>query len=391
MPWGHPGRPGASATATELGNAAASVEVSLSRRIIELARARGVAPRLSLALPALLALAACLAPVPATAAPVADFTWSPDPVVVEERIVFTAVEDPSAVLYQWDLDGDGNYDGSIDDTGPEVPRTFQRTRTYRIGLRVVDGAGDFSEVVKEVEVVPAGPGPTDRPPDASFVFFPAGPVAGEPITFVSTSSDPDSPMPASGLRWDLNGDGAFDDAEGFAVTTSFPASGTYTIGLRATTNATDEATLALNVGNLGSPGANVGQSALSFLSPFPVVRIAGRVSRRGVRIRRLTVDAPPGSTAQLRCSGKRCPFKRLRRTVSSRVAAGRTLPPTRVLRMRPVEGRLLRPGSVLRLFVTRGDAVGKFTRFRIRRGKAPLRADRCLVPGSSRPVACPGR
>jgi len=41
--------------------------------------------------------------------------------------------------------------------------------------------------------------------------------------------------------------------------------------------------------------------------------------------------------------------------------------------------------------VTRGDAVGKFTRFRIRRGKAPLRADRCLVPGSSRPVACPGR
>jgi hypothetical protein len=161
--------------------------------------------------------------------------------------------------------------------------------------------------------------------------------------------------------------------------------------LRVTTNATDEATLALNVGSPGSPGTNVGQSALSLLSPFPVVRIAGRVSGRGVRIRRLTVDAPPGSHVRLSCSGKRCPFKRLRRTVSTRVATGRSLPPTRLLRMRAVEDRLLRPGTVLRLFVTRGDAVGKFTRFRIRKGKSPARADMCLVPGSSRPVACPGR
>ena len=59
--------------------------------------------------------------------------------------------------------------------------------------------------------------------------------------------------------------------------------------------------------------------------------------------------------------------------------------------MRAVERRLLRPGTVLRLYVTRGNAVGKFTRFRIRTSKAPSRADLCLVPGSARPVACPGR
>jgi PKD repeat protein len=369
------------------------VEDSLSRRIIELARARGATPRRRLALPALAALAVCLGPAPAAAAPVADFSWAPNPAVVDQEITFTAVTDPSIVSYQWDLDGDGNYTGSIDLSGPEVPRTFQRTRTYTIGLLVVDAVGDSAEAVKEIEVVSADPppGPTNQPPDASFVFFPAGPVAGEPITFVSTTSDSDSPISASGLKWDLNGDGSFDDAQGFAVTTSFPAPGTYNIGLRATTNATDEATLALNVGSVGAPGTNVGQSALSFLSPFPVVRIAGRVSRRGVRIRRLTVDAPPGSSVKLRCSGRRCPFKQLRRTVSTRVATGRSLPPTRLLRMRAVERRLLRPGTVLRLFVTRGNAVGKFTRFRIRRGKAPSRADMCLVPGSSRPVACSGR
>jgi PKD repeat protein len=370
------------------------VEVSLSLRIIELARARRAAPRPRLALPALVVLAACLAPASAAAAPVADFTWSPNPAVVDQEITFTAVTDPGIAHYRWDLDGDGNYTDRVDRSGPEVPRTFQQARTYTIGLLVFDEAGGFDEAVKQVEVVPADsppPEPGNRPPDASFVFFPSGPIAGEPITFVSTATDPDSAIPAAGLDWDLNGDGAFDDAEGFAVTTSFPAPGTYTIGLRITTNTTDQATLALNVGAPGAPGMNVGQSALSFLSPFPVVRIAGRVSRRGVRIRRLTIDAPPGSQVKLSCSGKRCPFKRLRRIVSTRVAAGRALPPTRVLRVRPVERRLLRPGTVLRLYVTRGDSVGKFTRFRIRKRKSPSRADLCVVPGSSRPVACPGR
>ena len=151
----------------------------------------------------------------------------------------------------------------------------------------------------------------NRPPEASFVFFPAGPVAGEPVTFVSTSTDPDSPIPASGLAWDLNGDGAFDDAEGPTATTSYPAAGQYTISLRITTNKTDVATLVLNVGAPGVPGTGVGQRALSLMSPFPVVRIAGQFSRRGARIRRLTIDAPPGTGVKVRCGGRGCPFKRL--------------------------------------------------------------------------------
>ena len=344
-------------------------------------------------MPVVLALATTIGAAPATAAPPpSGFTWSPQPAIRDVPVIFAAEQDSRLVAYEWDLDGDTTYD---DATGAEVPRTFQQARTYTVGLRTVDQEGTTRETRKSVLVVesadPPGPGPVNRPPEASFVFFPAGPVAGEPITLVSTTTDPDSPIAGSGLQWDLNGDGAFDDAEGFSVTTSFPAPGTYLVGLRATTSAIDEATLALNVGRLGSPGANVGQSALSFLSPFPVVRIAGRVSRRGVRIRRLTVDAPPGSRVKLGCSGKRCPFKQRRRTVSNRVTAGRSLPPSRLLRMRAVEHRLLRPGIVLRLYVTHGNAVGKFTRFRIRRSKAPIRADLCLVPGSSRPVACPGR
>ena len=163
------------------------------------------------------------------------------------------------------------------------------------------------------------------------------------------------------------------------------------MSLRIATNTTDVATVVLNVGAPGVPGTSVGQRALSLISPFPVVRISGQVSRRGARIRRLTIDAPPGTGVKVRCSGRGCPFKRLLRTISLRVRANRELPPTRLLRIRSLEGRLLRPGVKLRLFVTRPDAVGKYTRFEIRRRKSPSRADMCLVPGSGRPLSCPSR
>jgi hypothetical protein len=324
--------------------------------------------------------------------------------VVNEQAIFTAVEDASITAYRWDLDGDGRYD---DASGREVKRTFLNVRVYEVGLITVDGEGNENERRKEVIVVSVTPPPQNEPPAASFVFFPAGPIAGEPITFVSTSSDPDSPIPASSLDWDLNGDGLFDEAEGTSATTTYPVPGTYTISLRVTTNATDVATAVLNVGtpaalNVGTPaalivgtpaapGTSVGQQALSLLSPFPVVRIAGRVSRRGARIRRLTVDAPPGTDVKVGCRGRGCPFKRVLRTVSSRVIVGRGLPATRLLRVRRLEGRLLRPGATLRLFVTRPGAVGKYTRFRILKAKPPSRTDMCMVPGSGRPIACSSR
>jgi plastocyanin len=334
---------------------------------------------------AALALASACAAAPSAfaAPPPADFTWSPKPAVRGEPVIFSAVQDDRIVAYAWDLDGDTTYGDAY---GAEVPRTFQNAKTYTIGLRTIDQDSNVREIRKSVTVVAEA---AHEPPQASFVFFPAGAIAGEPITFVSTATDADSPIAVSGLRWDLNGDGVFDDAEGPSATTSFPVPGTYTISLRVTTDAVDEATLVLNVGGPGAPGTSVGQRALSLLSPFPVVRIAGRISRRGARIRRLTIDAPPGTLVKIRCSGRGCPFKRLLRRVSLRTVAGRGLPATRLLRIRRLEGEFLRRGITLRLFVTREDAVGKYTRFRIRRGKPPARTDLCLVPGTPRPLPCP--
>ena len=173
------------------------------------------------------------------------------PPVVKRQAVFSAVTDPSITAYGWDLDGNGSYG---DATGPQARRTFQRVRTYEIGLATLDDQGGISQQRKSVNVVADGDPNANQLPEASFVFFPAGPVAGELITFVSTSTDPDSPVPASALSWDLNGDGVFDDAVGPSATTSYPVAGTYTISLQIATNTTDVATLVLNVGAPGVPG-----------------------------------------------------------------------------------------------------------------------------------------
>ncbi len=318
--------------------------------------------------------------LPASAAAL-DFTWQPKHVVVERLVDFT-VEDagPDDYEYVWDLDEDGVY---TDDTGPTARRIFHNVRTYDVGVRALDvNLAVVGEAHAQVTVnAPA-------PPDASLVFFPSAPVAGLPVTFVSTSVDPDDPIPASAERWDLDGDGVFDDATGASATVTFPVPGVYPVSLQVMTDATDVASLPVVVA--AAPSV---VRAFSLMSPFPVVRIAGRVSRRGAKIRRLSVDAPPGSTLKIRCAGRGCPFKRTTKTVSMRAAAGAVplLPATRLTRVRRLEGRTLRTRAILRVFVTRSDVIGKYTRFRIRKGKPPTRQDLCLIPGNVKPAACPSR
>ena len=113
-----------------------------------------------------------------------------------------------------------------------------------------------------------------------------------------------------------------------------------------------------------------------FIQPFPVVRIRGTALLRGARFTLISVRAPRGARITVRCAGPRCPRKRLKMT-----ARGMT-------RLRPYE-RFLRVGVQLTIRVTRPELIGKFTRVEIRSGRAPLRRDRCLAPGSSAPVDCP--
>jgi hypothetical protein len=319
-----------------------------------------------------------LAPSAANAA--ADFTWS-SPVIVNQTVRFTAHPD-GELHYEWDLNEDGVYP---DDTGRTAPRTFHNVRTYEIGMRILNADLQVTDEVRKTVVVNPS---TNAPPTASFVYFPSAPVAGLPISLVSTSVDPDSALPASAQRWDLNGDGVFDDATGPSATVTYPVPGLYQVSLQVSTNTKDVESLPVVVG-----AAVAGSSVRAFrlMSPFPVVRIAGRVKRRGARIRRLTVNAPPGSAVKIRCNGRGCPFKNASRTISMRASSGSVpvVPPSRLTRIRRLEGHTLRARAILRVFVTRSDVIGKYTRFRIRKGKPPARQDSCLIPGTPKPVACP--
>ena len=238
-------------------------------------------------------LAGLLAPA-AGAAPNIRIHWSGTP-APNQDVAFTAGDGGGTYTsWAWDLNNDGQFG---DQTGQTVINSYRNTGDFAIAVIASNelGESDLAEDVVKVRE-PSG----TKMPEASFVFFPTAPLAGEAVTFVSTSTDPDSPIPAGALRWDLDGDGLFDDATGPSVAVSFPVAATYLIALQVTTNAKDVATLALPV---GMPAGVLAQRSFSLMSPFPVVRIVGRASKRGARIRRLSIDAPPGTCSQRALSG----------------------------------------------------------------------------------------
>ena len=107
----------------------------------------------------------------------------------------------------------------------------------------------------------------------------------------------------------------------------------------------------------------------------PIVRIRGRLTADGARVNLLTVRAPRGARIAVKCAGAYCPRQRI-----AIVAV--------IVHLRPYE-RILRAGTRLEIRVTRPSFIGKYTRIVMRQGRPPLRQDRCLMPGSSRPVICP--
>jgi len=213
----------------------------------------------------------------------------------------------------------------------------------------------------------------NAPPVAGFTFSPSSPYVGEPVQFTSTSFDPDGPTSPASLTWDLDNDGAFDDATGFTATRSFAGAGSYTVRLRVTDTkgASDIESRTLSVTAV--------TAQLELMSPFPVVRFVGRITPRGARLILLSVrSAPLGAHVGVRCKGRRCPYKRASKRVKRRAVRFKALQ------------RWLPGGTVIGVRVTQGDKIGKYTRFRIRRGKPPVRKDLCLIPPDKKPKRCPG-
>ena len=312
--------------------------------------------------------------------------------------------DGTIVQRGWDVNGDGVI------TDPSGPASLTRhfggpPRTYTIILRVTDNAGNTDEARKTLAVVPPGqqnrpqpapapaPPPANRAPVSAFGIAPAAPRVGEPVTFSSTARDPDGRIVA--YAWDVDGDGKYDDGNGPTTTTTFSTPGNRTVALRV---ADDR--LAVNVAfrtlaiQPAAAGASTVPAAPSTASPgiavLPVgairpelrqpelaVRIRGKILPTTVRVLSLSVRAPTGFKARVWCDGRGCPFSKAVRRVRHGFA-----------RFTQLE-RSLRPGTILRVTVTKAFNWGRYTSLRLRRGAAPDRTDRCLRGESTRPVICP--
>lgn len=118
-----------------------------------------------------------------------------------------------------------------------------------------------------------------------------------------------------------------------------------------------------------------GAATLRVMSPFPVVRISGRLTATGAQITRFTVRAPRGSSIAVRCRGSSCPARRFAHAASVR-------------RLRAFE-RHLRAGTRVSVVVRKPGRIGKWATITIRRGAPPRRVDRCSYPGRGEPAACP--
>jgi plastocyanin len=331
-----------------------------------------------------LAIAVFAATVPsASAAPGSvsvSFKWLPTVPVVGQAVTFTSTSTVTGYTIQsqrWDLDGNGTFGDRV---GASVQGSFPSAGSHSVALQVVtvDKHGAVQNNV-HAEVLNVQPSP-NRSPVASFAYYPAAPTPGETVNFYSTATDPDSAIASQG--WDLDGNGTYGDASGPTASRTFGIPGAYEVGLqvRDTEGALSFVSQTVTVRD-ASAGALL-DGSLRELFPFPVVRLSGTIQPSGIRVRRLTITAPRGARTEVRCMGAHCPFAKRRYTHRTAVAAN-------VWRLRRLDGRFLRAGIRLQVFVMRARTIGRYTRFKIRSGRPPLRVDRCLVSTSRRPVTCP--
>jgi hypothetical protein len=214
------------------------------------------------------------------------------------------------------------------------------------------------------------------PPSASLLWIPASPLAGEPVSLVSTSLGGSSPIVS--FAWDPTGAGPFVSG-GAVFTTDFATAGAHAVRLMVTDSRGATAVAHATI--------HVGAPPLRVLLPAPVIRIAGTPFGHFVRIRLLSVEAPPGATVTVVCRGRSCPRASTarRQAAASANSAQTGLSP---LTFRRFERRL-RAGVLLQIVVSRAGYMGKYTSFLIRGNAPPVRHDACKKPGVARPVACP--
>lgn len=142
------------------------------------------------------------------------------------RLNASASSDPDgdSLEYEWDLDGDDEYD---DGSGITSNISVKEDSYYNASLIVRDANGRtdiFNETVKVRSEV-----------TTSLAYAPVNPTTEEDVmfeAFVSATSSEDS----LSYRWDLDDDGNYDDRRGKMITKSFDNGGKYDVSVSISGN-----------------------------------------------------------------------------------------------------------------------------------------------------------
>ena len=247
--------------------------------------------------------------------PNASFSFAPGAPLPGQHITFTSRSSPSNApgsprieSTQWDFNYDPTKDFGPDASGATARTSFPTPGLKTVAIKVTETGGGYAIASARVHV--------NAPPRASFNVAPASPFDGDPVTFSSTSGDPDGPL--TGQQWDLDGDGQYDDASGAVVARAF-APGSHTVRLRVTDSRGAAATTERRVA--------VAKRPLKLLTGVKVT-LFGNLTRRGVQLKGLMVRTPAKATAKVSCKGLKCPK-------GARAASRRTSMTKRPVRTRP--------------------------------------------------------
>ncbi|MCK4390439.1 MAG: PKD domain-containing protein [Desulfobacterales bacterium] len=155
--------------------------------------------------------------------------------------------DGSIVLYEWDFDGDGNFDWSSAVIG-ETQHVYSDTGTYVAVLRVTDNDG--LQATDSVEIITGG-----VPPVAVPVAYPTSGPAPLRVKFNTKGTDADNTI--RDFRWDFDGNGTYDFSSPISMTTehTYNTPGTYNATLKVTDHDgfTHTASIEINVTVPGTP------------------------------------------------------------------------------------------------------------------------------------------
>ena len=338
-------------------------------------------------------------PGPGNGAPDPKFSVNnTQPLVGQSIRVRSRSTDPEgcALTYAWIADGG---DALIEDAGAAITNvTFAQAGDWTLTLQVTDDAQNTRSIDRVIHVLEVPPAPNQLPNTPAFTVTPSLPTVGQLVTFKATASDPDGTIER--IDWDFENDGKFD-ASGATVQRTFTTGGNTTVLVQVTDNRggqrssfqsifitgpqTTDQPRSTGVPQPGPtptpttpPMTTTTSTGIRLLNP--IIRLRGAIVSGKTSISLLQVyGVPRGAKVRARCRGGGCP-KGL--VISTAQTSGRTI------RLRAFERRLS-PGATIEVFVTQTGRLGKYTRWRIMRTKAPIRTDRCIQKYGGKTSSCP--